>query len=216
MRVRVCVLEYYAVLNCQERGPSVTQSLFLLQDMARLLLPVTEPRTRIDAATWGTMGVGLGSAIAAATVHHGERAVVAVEGDSAFGFSGMELETMVRCAASDGSTQARFPSGVEGFLMPKHLDLPPFRMTKVYSPPLHDGSYDRCGRYKLPVVVVVMNNGGIYGGDRRTRALSDAAVKGAAKGGFGSDPAPTAFVEGSRCGITYLSGLPIDIAPQES
>ena len=69
-----------------------------LQDMARLLLPVTEPRTRIDAATWGTMGVGLGSAIAAAVVHHGERAVIAVEGDSAFGFSGMELETMVRCA----------------------------------------------------------------------------------------------------------------------
>ena len=64
--------------------------------MARLLLPVKEPRTRIDAATWGTMGVGLGSAIAAAVVHYDRRPVIAVEGDSAFGFSGMELETMVR------------------------------------------------------------------------------------------------------------------------
>ena len=53
-------------------------------------------------------------------------------------------------------------------------------------------------RYKLPVVVVVMNNGGIYGGDRRTQALAKAALSGAAGGGFGSDPAPTAFVEGSR------------------
>jgi thiamine pyrophosphate-dependent acetolactate synthase large subunit-like protein len=45
------------------------------------------------------MGVGLGYAIAAATC--GSLApgqlVLAVEGDSAFGFSAMELEVMVRC-----------------------------------------------------------------------------------------------------------------------
>jgi thiamine pyrophosphate-dependent acetolactate synthase large subunit-like protein len=60
-----------------------------------LLEPVTEPRLRLDAGTWGTMGVGPGYAIAAATALRG-RQVVAVEGDSAFGFSGMEVETMCR------------------------------------------------------------------------------------------------------------------------
>ena len=61
----------------------------------RLILePAVEGRLRLDAGTWGTMGVGLGYAIAAATCT--DRLVVAVEGDSAFGFSGMEVETMVR------------------------------------------------------------------------------------------------------------------------
>ena len=55
-----------------------------------------EGRLRLDAATWGTMGVGLGYAIAAATARP-ERLVVAIEGDSAFGFSGMECETISRC-----------------------------------------------------------------------------------------------------------------------
>merc|ERR1711879_293202 len=44
---------------------------------------------------WGTMGVGMGFAIAAQVVHP-EKKVVAIEGDSAFGFSGMEIETMCR------------------------------------------------------------------------------------------------------------------------
>lgn len=56
---------------------------------------MNEGRLRLDAGTWGTMGVGLGYAIAAAAVRPG-RLVVAVEGDSAFGFSGMEVETIVR------------------------------------------------------------------------------------------------------------------------
>eukprot|EP00955_Chlamydomonas_euryale_P035178 350024-Chlamydomonas_euryale.AAC.2 len=43
-----------------------------------------------------------------------------------------------------------------------------------------------------------MNNGGIYGGDRRTRALADAATAGSSAAGFASDPAPTAFVDGCR------------------
>lgn len=57
---------------------------------------MTEGRLRIDAGTWGTMGVGLGAAIAAATARP-DRLAVAVEGDSAFGFSGMEVETICRC-----------------------------------------------------------------------------------------------------------------------
>ena len=62
-----------------------------------MLGPVEEGRLRLDAATWGTMGVGLGYAIAAATTRP-DRLVVAVEGDSAFGFSGMECETIARRA----------------------------------------------------------------------------------------------------------------------
>lgn len=62
-----------------------------------LLEPVVAPRSRLDAGTHGTMGVGLGYALAAAVVHP-ERGVVAVEGDSAFGFSGMECETICRWA----------------------------------------------------------------------------------------------------------------------
>ena len=56
-------------------------------------------RHRLDAGTFGTMGVGLGFAIAAAVYcrdHEPESRVVCVEGDSAFGFSGMEVETMMR------------------------------------------------------------------------------------------------------------------------
>jgi len=64
-------------------------------DIGRSVLPCYEPRQRLDAGTFGTMGVGLGFAIAASVVHPGRR-VVAVEGDSAFGFSGMEVETACR------------------------------------------------------------------------------------------------------------------------
>jgi oxalyl-CoA decarboxylase len=63
-------------------------------DFARDILPMYQPRHRLDSGTWGVMGVGMGYAIAAA-VESG-RPVVAVEGDSAFGFSGMELETICR------------------------------------------------------------------------------------------------------------------------
>lgn len=65
-------------------------------DIGRTQLPNFEARSRLDAGSYGTMGIGLGFAIAAATVHP-DRPVVAVQGDSAFGFSGMELETAARC-----------------------------------------------------------------------------------------------------------------------
>lgn len=63
-------------------------------DFARSIIDMSKPRKRLDVGTWGVMGVGMGSAIAAA-VETGHP-VLAVEGDSAFGFSGMEVETICR------------------------------------------------------------------------------------------------------------------------
>jgi oxalyl-CoA decarboxylase len=63
-------------------------------DLARGIIDVYQPRKRLDVGTWGIMGVGMGYAIAAA-VETG-KPVLAVEGDSAFGFSGMEVETICR------------------------------------------------------------------------------------------------------------------------
>ncbi len=63
-------------------------------DFARSIIDMYKPRKRLDVGTWGVMGVGMGSAIAAA-VETGQP-VLAVEGDSAFGFSGMEVETICR------------------------------------------------------------------------------------------------------------------------
>ena len=63
-------------------------------DFARSIIDIHKPRKRLDVGTWGVMGVGMGQAIAAA-VETGSP-VLAVEGDSAFGFSGMEIETINR------------------------------------------------------------------------------------------------------------------------
>ena len=63
-------------------------------DFARSIIDMYKPRKRLDVGTWGVMGVGMGSAIAAA-VETGNP-VLAIEGDSAFGFSGMEVETICR------------------------------------------------------------------------------------------------------------------------
>jgi oxalyl-CoA decarboxylase len=93
-------------------------------DLARNVIDMELPRHRLDSGTWGVMGIGMGYAIAAA-VETG-KPVVAIEGDSAFGFSGMEIETICR--------------------------------------------------YRLPVTVVILNNGGVYRGDEQPT---------------GSDPAPT-------------------------
>ena len=82
-------------------------------DIGRNLISMQKPRHRLDTGTWGVMGVGMGYAIATA-VETG-KPVIALEGDSAFGFDGMEMETICR--------------------------------------------------YHLPVIVVVVNNGGIYNGD---------------------------------------------------
>lgn len=94
-------------------------------DIARNVIDMQLPRHRLDSGTWGVMGIGMGYAIAAA-VETGQPAV-AIQGDSAFGFSGLEFETICR--------------------------------------------------YRLPIVVVVLNNGGVYRGDEAVPA--------------GTDPAPT-------------------------
>ena len=81
-------------------------------DDTRDAINMSLPRHRVDCATWAIMGMGMGSAIGAA-VGTGKQ-VVAIEGDSALGFSGMDFSTICR--------------------------------------------------FKLPVTVVIFNNGGIYNG----------------------------------------------------
>jgi oxalyl-CoA decarboxylase len=63
-------------------------------DLARGVIDMYKPRKRLDVGTWGVMGIGMGFAIGAA-IETG-KPVLAVEGDSAFGFSGMEVETICR------------------------------------------------------------------------------------------------------------------------
>lgn len=114
-------LNYYAVFShLQQLLPSdciIVSEGANTMDIGRTFLLNRLPRHRLDAGTFGTMGVGLGFAIAAALYardHAPGQRVVCVEGDSAFGFSGMELETIYR--------------------------------------------------YNLPIVVIIVNNNGIYGG----------------------------------------------------
>lgn len=143
-------------LNALEIAPIVCSEGANTMDQGRMLLePVTAPRTRLDAGTAGTMGVGLGSAIAAAVTASAGQRVVALEGDSAFGFSGMEIETMCR--------------------------------------------------YKLPITVIIFNNGGIYGGDRRDEELKALAVAGLKGIACENDPPPTAFVENSKYELLALA-----------
>src|ERR1700761_7505609 len=104
-------------------------------DLARNVIDMELPRHRLDTGTWGVMGIGMGYAIAAA-VETG-KPVVAIEGDSAFGFSGMEIETICR--------------------------------------------------YRLPVTVVILNNGGVYRGDEKVSGMCSS-----------NDPAPTVLNAGAR------------------
>ncbi|KAK6732867.1 hypothetical protein RB195_016939 [Necator americanus] len=68
-------------------------------DIGRTMMPSLLPRRRLDAGTFGTMGVGQGYALAAALFcrdYSPTTKVLVVQGDSAFGFSGMEIETIAR------------------------------------------------------------------------------------------------------------------------
>ncbi len=99
-------------------------------DDTRDAIDMSLPRHRVDCATWAIMGMGMGSAVGAA-VSTG-KSVVAIEGDSAFGFSGMDFATICR--------------------------------------------------FKLPVTVVIFNNGGIYN-NIGVNPSTDPAIE--------HDPAPT-------------------------
>jgi oxalyl-CoA decarboxylase len=81
------VLREYPDINLVNEGANTL-------DYARSIIDQYQPRKRFDSGTWGIMGIGMGYAIGAAVVSG--KPVVAVEGDSAFGFSGMELETICR------------------------------------------------------------------------------------------------------------------------
>ena len=63
-------------------------------DFTRSIVDMYQPRKRLDVGTWGIMGIGMGFAVAASVVTG--KPVIAIEGDSAFGFSGMEVETICR------------------------------------------------------------------------------------------------------------------------
>ena len=63
-------------------------------DFTRSIVDMYKPRKRLDVGTWGIMGIGMGYCVAAAVIT-GQQ-VIAIEGDSAFGFSGMETETICR------------------------------------------------------------------------------------------------------------------------
>ena len=134
-------MNYYRALeDIRERIPD---DCFLINegsntlDIGRTQLPNTTARSRLDAGTSGTIGVGLGFAIAAAVVDP-SRAVVAVEGDSAFGFSGMEVETICRYKLpvkivilnnnGIGYGEAELPA--EGQVLP-HALLPQARYDKI-------------------------------------------------------------------------------------
>ena len=112
-------LNYFTTLGVVKRLLEDYKDIILVNEGANTLdntrdaIPRYYPRTRVDCGTWAIMGIGMGYSIGAA-VSTGKQ-VLAIEGDSAFGFSGMEISTICR--------------------------------------------------FKLPVTVVIFNNGGIYKGD---------------------------------------------------
>ncbi len=93
-------MDYHGALGALREVIKDNQEVILVNegantlDFARSIIDIYKPRHRIDVGTWGIMGIGQGASIAAA-VETG-KPVLAIEGDSAFGFSGMEIETICR------------------------------------------------------------------------------------------------------------------------
>ena len=93
-------MNFHSALNVVRDIVNANQDAMLVNeganalDFTRLIVDMYKPRKRLDVGTWGIMGIGMGFAVAAA-VETGQN-VIAIEGDSAFGFSGMEVETICR------------------------------------------------------------------------------------------------------------------------
>ena len=90
------VMNFHSALNAVRERPDavvVNEGANTL-DFDRSIVDMYEPRKRLDVGTWGIMGIGMGFAVAAAVTTG--KPVIAIEGDSAFGFSGMEVETICR------------------------------------------------------------------------------------------------------------------------
>lgn len=132
-------MNFFSALNAVKNVLENHKDIYLVNEGANTLddtrdvINMYYPRRRLDTGTWGVMGIGMGFVIGAAITSG--KPVVAIEGDSAFGFSGMEISTICR--------------------------------------------------FKLPVTIVVFNNGGIYHGD-------DPNLSG------GSDPSPTTLMASAR------------------
>ena len=132
-------MDFYSAMRTVNEVLAARPDVFVVNegantlDFGRNIVDMQLPRKRLDSGTWGVMGVGMGFAIGAAA--SSGKPVVAIEGDSAFGFSGMEISTICR--------------------------------------------------YRLPIVIVLMNNGGIYRGD-------------GVNAGADGDPAPTTLMAEAR------------------
>jgi oxalyl-CoA decarboxylase len=93
-------MEFYGALGAIKSVLADKPEIYLVNegantlDIARNVIDMHAPRKRLDSGTWGVMGIGMGYAIGAAVTSG--KPVVALEGDSAFGFSGMEIETICR------------------------------------------------------------------------------------------------------------------------
>ena len=94
------VMNFHSALNVIRQVIKANPDAILVNegantlDFTRSIVDMYQPRKRLDVGTWGIMGIGMGFAVAAAVVSG--KPVIAVEGDSAFGFSGMEIETICR------------------------------------------------------------------------------------------------------------------------
>ncbi len=153
------MMDYFSALNAVRNVLEKHRDIYLVNEGANTLddtrdvINMYYPRRRLDCGTWGVMGIGMGFVIGSAVT--GGKPVVAIEGDSAFGFSGMEIGTICR--------------------------------------------------YKLPVTIVVFNNGGIYKGNDPNL-------------GGGSDPSPTTLSINARYDklIEAFDGQPYNVTtPQE-
>jgi len=94
------LMDFYSALGAMKTVLADKPEVYLVNegantlDITRNVIDMRLPRKRLDSGTWGVMGIGMGYAIGAAVVSG--QPVVAIEGDSAFGFSGMEIETICR------------------------------------------------------------------------------------------------------------------------